>query len=397
MNTSTLRKFSVLSLALLTAFAVNARAQAPFPNASHNHGTKTRNHVLAPPPGALWYNGDFDFVDGLTNEQDTFASGYAHIYDNFDVTDGGGWDLTSVFSHDLISTTVIGASWEIRSGVSGGNGGTLVASGSTSSPSVVPTGNNAFGFDEFEVSVPVDVHLDPGTYWLNVTPIGNLDGNRSFNSTTDGTNCVGTPCGNDDTAFLDSDLFGANFEPVADFGAQFHDFSMGVIGNVGGGPLVLQSVASRKTHGGAGKFDVTLPGVDPRKGPATFVFTFSNTLASVDSSSTSCGSITATKLSGRTYSVMLDSSACNQQNVTVTLSGIHDTLGQTLTSAEGTAGLLLGDVDGDGTVTAADEASINMHLREPVTSSNFRNDVLNNGQINAMDRRTTKSHKGDGL
>ena len=71
-------------------------------NAAHNHGKVIRNHILAPPPGSLWYNGDFNFVDGLTNEQDTFAPGFAHIYDNFNVTDGGGWDLTSVFSHDLI-------------------------------------------------------------------------------------------------------------------------------------------------------------------------------------------------------------------------------------------------------------------------------------------------------
>ena len=243
----------------------------------------------------------------------------------------------------------------------------------------------------------MDVHLDPGTYWLNVTPIGSLDGGRSFDSTTDGTNCVGTPCGNDDTAFLDSDLFGANFEPVADFGSQFHDFSMGVIGEVGGGELVLRSVASRKTHGGAGKFDVTLPGVDPRMGPGSIVFTFSNTLDSVDGVSASCGTVTGTILSGRTYSVKLDSRACNEQNVTISLTGIHDTLGQTLASADGTVGILIGDVDGDGTVTQADENSVNSHLREPVTTSNFRNDVINNGQINAMDRRLTKKSKGDSL
>lgn len=370
-------------------------------NAAHNQGTVTRNHVLAPPPGSLWYNGDFNFVDGLTNEQDTFAPGYAHIYDDFNVTDGGGWDLTNVFSHDLIlfSNHIIGASWEIRSGVSSGHAGTLVASGSTSSPSITPTGNSAFGFNEYEVSVAVDVHLDQGTYFLNVTPIGNNsgDGNRSFDSTTDGANCVGTPCGNNAMSFLNSDLFGANYEPTSDFGSQFHDFSMGVIGEVGGGPLVLRSVVSRKTSGGAGKFDVTLPGTEPRKGPGSIVFTTSNTLASVDSAASTCGSITSTKLSGRTYSVALDSRTCNGQNVTITLTGLHDTMGQTLASASGTVGYLIGDVDGDGSVTQADVDSVNGHLRQPVTTSNFRNDVLNNGQINAMDRRTTKSHVGDHL
>ena len=94
-----------------------------------------------------------------------------------------------------------------------------------------------------------------------------------------------------DTAFLDSDLFGANFEPVADFGSQFHDFSMGVIGDISGGPLELRSAASRKTDGGYGKFDVTLPGVEPRDGEGSIVFTFSNTLDSVDSVSSSCGTV----------------------------------------------------------------------------------------------------------
>ena len=198
-------------------------------------------------PGLLWYNGDFDGVDGLTNEENTFATGFSHIYDDFTVTDSGGWDITSVFSDNLMSTTASSVTWEIRSGVSANNPGTLVASGSTVTPVITPTGRSGFGFTEFMVEVTgLSVHLDPGTYWLNVTPVDNLDGGRSFDSTTSGTNCVGTPCGNNDTAFLDSSLFGAFFEPVATFGSQFHDFSMGVNGTVsggGGGNLKLKAGA----------------------------------------------------------------------------------------------------------------------------------------------------------
>jgi len=198
-------------------------------------------------PGLLWYNGDFDGVDGLTNEENTFATGFSHIYDDFTVTDSGGWDITSVFSDNLMSTTASSVTWEIRSGVSANNPGTLVASGSTVTPVITPTGRSGFGFTEFMVEVTgLSVHLDPGTYWLNVTPVDNLDGGRSFDSTTSGTNCVGTPCGNNDTAFLDSSLFGAFFEPVATFGSQFHDFSMGVNGTAGcqgGGNLKLKAGA----------------------------------------------------------------------------------------------------------------------------------------------------------
>ena len=190
-------------------------------------GTPTPTPTITPtatptpsttPTGALWYNGDFDFVDGLANEQDTFAQGYSHIYDDFNVPDSDGWNVTSVFSHDLISTSVIGATWEIRSGVSNGNGGTVVASGTTVTPVITPTGNNAFGFDEFQVEVTgLNVNLDGNgaTYFLNVTPIGSLDGGRSFDSTTSGANCIGTPCGNNSNSFWDSDLFGVFFVPTS--------------------------------------------------------------------------------------------------------------------------------------------------------------------------------------
>ena len=42
-----------------------------------------------PPPGALWYNGDFNDINGLANERDTsLGSGqYASVYDDFNVPD----------------------------------------------------------------------------------------------------------------------------------------------------------------------------------------------------------------------------------------------------------------------------------------------------------------------
>src|SRR5438874_2687705 len=71
-------------------------------------------------PGALWYNGDFNGVNGLANEENTsLGSGqFASVYDNFIVTDAGGWNVTSAFSDNLSNTNVTGATWEIRTGVS---------------------------------------------------------------------------------------------------------------------------------------------------------------------------------------------------------------------------------------------------------------------------------------
>src|SRR5438034_9606337 len=183
----------------------------------------------------LWYNGDFNGVNVLANEDNTaLGSGqFASVYDDFNVP-SGGWTLTAVFSDNLSSTTITGALWEIRQGISEGNGGTLIASGMTMTPVVTPTGRSGFGFTEYMIEViGLNVSLAPGTYWLNVTPIGNLSG-RSVDSTTSGTNCVGTPCGNNMNAFFNSNFFGANFTSTSNEG-QPTDFSMGVEGTTGGG------------------------------------------------------------------------------------------------------------------------------------------------------------------
>ena len=116
-----------------------------------------------PTTGPLWYNGDFDGVNGLANEQDTSlgAGQFASVYDNFNVT-GTGWTITEVFSDNLSSTNVTGANWEIRTGMSAGNGGTLVASGTTVTPVVTPTGRSGFNFTEFQVKVTgLNVVLPP--------------------------------------------------------------------------------------------------------------------------------------------------------------------------------------------------------------------------------------------
>ena len=186
-----------------------------------------------PSGGVLWYNGDFNGVNGLANEQNTLV-GQSSIYDNF-IVPAPGWHVTGVFSDNLLNTTVTGANWEIRSGVSEGNGGTVVASGTTATPVVTPTGRSGFGFTEFMVEVTgLSVDLAPGTYWLNVTPIGN-GGGRSFDSDTSGTNCVGLPCGNDDNAFINSSDFGFVFHNTSSGDVGQPDFSMGVEGTVGGG------------------------------------------------------------------------------------------------------------------------------------------------------------------
>jgi PEP-CTERM motif len=213
-----LLRAALLALALTAAFALNTPA------------------IAQAPPGSLWYNGDWNFVNGLANERDNIVS-QAAVYDNFTGPTAAGtmWDVTALFSDNLLSaTTVTGADWEIRTSVSEGNAGALVAHGTTNSPLVTPTGRFVGTEVEYMVEVTglsVFLPLLPSGqfYWLNVTPVNSTG--RSFNSTTSGTNCVGTPCGNDQNAFFNSTYFGAYFTSTSNEG-QPYDFSNGVIGTV---------------------------------------------------------------------------------------------------------------------------------------------------------------------
>jgi hypothetical protein len=213
--------------------AASAAAAALMPGQRSLQIHKSPRHVSG---SVLWYNGDFNGVNGLANEDNTsLGSGeFASVYDDFIVPSGPGWSVSAVFSDNLENTNVTGATWEIRQGISEGNGGTLIASGMTMTPVVTDTGRGGFGFQEFMIEVTgLNVSLPPGTYWLNVTPIGDLTG-RSFDSNTSGANCVGTPCGNDLNAFFNSNFFGATWQNTSEQG-QATDFSMGVEGSISGG------------------------------------------------------------------------------------------------------------------------------------------------------------------
>ena len=203
---------ALLALVLTAAFALNANAVT------------------------LWYNGDFNGVNGLANEKNTIVS-QAGVYEDFNVTGGPAWHVTNVFSDNLMTAgeVITGADWEIRTGVSAGNAGTLVASGLNAPVTVTLTGRVGFGFPEqmvvvngLNLTLPA---LAAGQhYWLNVTPIDGGSG-RSFNSTTSGANAIGQPPGNDQNAFFNSTFFGAFFTPTSSQN-QPYDFSNGVIGTV---------------------------------------------------------------------------------------------------------------------------------------------------------------------
>lgn len=189
----------------------------------------------------LFYGGDFDpnnpNANGLANENDAIVGGNpygAAVYQNFIVPNGQNWTIHGLFSNDLMSITAGTAYWEIRSGVSEGNGGTLIASG-TGADIMTPTGRSGFGYTEFNNLVTgLNISLGAGTYWFTVVPQSPNQAGRSFNSNTFGLNSVGSSMS--DLQFFNSAFFGANFTN-ADNEGVFPNFSDGVIGTNGGGQV----------------------------------------------------------------------------------------------------------------------------------------------------------------
>ena len=233
-----MKKFVVMSMFALLFFAVAASAGdniTPLASTSPCQANCANNSTGGGslPPGTLFYGGDFDpnnpNANGLANETDAIVSGSpygAATYQNF--TLGSNSTVTGLFSNNLSGLNPATGYWEIRTGLTEGNGGTLIASG-TGPMSQTPTGRTGFGFAEYTDQVDgLNLNLNGGTqYWMAVVPNDPNNPNRSFNSNTFGLNSVGTQ--QSDNQFFNSAFFGANFTN-ADTQGVFPTFSQGVVG-----------------------------------------------------------------------------------------------------------------------------------------------------------------------
>jgi len=191
----------------------------------------------------LFYSGDFNGINGLFNDFG-YAGVSGQIYDNV-LVGGGGWNVTSVFTNNLFyGTSYINSYWEIRSGMSPGNGGTLIASGVGSylngTAQAFYNGQNGFGLYGFTWETDgLSVHLNPGQYWIEDTPVSYHGYGLTYESTTSYSGCVNCSAHQDNNAYWNSPLQGYNWVPpsqICGTAPSFacNNFSFGVGGTSGG-------------------------------------------------------------------------------------------------------------------------------------------------------------------
>jgi hypothetical protein len=174
--------------------------------------------------------------------------------------------------------------------------------------------------------------------------------------------------------------------------------------------LQLVDVVSEKTHGTAGTFDIDLPlsghpGIECRTGGAAgdyeLVFTFTNPLKSVGSATVATGTGTIARdgvdCSNPYHYIVKLTGVTNGQVITVSLGNIQDTLGNLISSASVSMGVLIGDVNASGLVDSGDVFLVRQQTGQNASSSNFREDVNATGLIDSGDVFLTRQHTATSL
>jgi hypothetical protein len=169
-------------------------------------------------------------------------------------------------------------------------------------------------------------------------------------------------------------------------------------------PLAVTGVVSRKTHGAFGTWDIAIDNSQPIAGAVSvdpraigaghkIVFSFNDnvaaagTAACVDAANAPVGSASAVAV-GTTVEVTLTGVPDNKR-VTVSLSGVNGG-----TNVGASMGFLVGDVNGNRSVTSADILAVKGRDGQNVNAGNFRYDVNVSGNISLTDAVLTHGNAG---
>lgn len=247
----------LLAVTVITLFTMAALAlKAKTPTTSqHLRGNPNASYKTAPqgiPPSlcspCLFYGGDLDTNDfnaaGMSDENTLLITSGSNTYGA--ITIPRTVTVTGILFNVQASTAFDPqtATYDIRSGMSDGNGGTEIASGS-GAIKVAATGRNFLGFNEFTVEVDLasPQTLSAGTYWFSMQPqcTNTLDGSCSVgrifvSNTTSQTNNVAGWVQPLHQLFFNSDFFGFTYTNWCDSSLGFNPhqcafLSFGLVGN----------------------------------------------------------------------------------------------------------------------------------------------------------------------
>jgi hypothetical protein len=179
----------------------------------------------------------------------------------------------------------------------------------------------------------------------------------------------------------------------------------GLVGNSSGnapcGPA--PTAVSRKVHGGAGTFDIPLPltgaaGVEDRTGNGGVAGTHTIVLSYTTPPTGVTASVAAHNPGAGTGTVA--STSVSGNDLIVNLSGVSDKQVLTLSTSGGSVspavvpiGFLVGDVNGNHSVSGSDVAQAKAQVGTP-TATTFRSDVNASGATNSTDIAIVKAAAG---
>lgn len=173
---------------------------------------------------AQFFGGYGDGLSSLATGKNVIGPALRIVYDDFTFDLAG--DITSF---DLVGLNNTGSPvamyYEIRTGMSPGNGGTLLFSGTTSGATISPLPTDgSFGtppsgsgqYVRYTGGFPggSPLHLGAGTYWIGLAPL------QSFGSldvaSTQGFLSIGHPINNGNAFYYDSSNAALNFVSMGD-------------------------------------------------------------------------------------------------------------------------------------------------------------------------------------
>jgi hypothetical protein len=253
-------KTTLFAVAFVVALTLSASAAQKKPATSQHRAGNPSVQVgpikdsPSPAPPALcnpclFYGGDINVGDinaaGLSDEN-TVLIPASSTYGAVNVPEGVTATVWGIVFNVQASAAFdpMTGTYDIRTGVSDGDGGTSIASG-TAPIRVQATGQNFLGLNEYTIAVklPSAVVLTPGEYWFNLTGTctGTTDGScgvfRQFVSNTTGeTNNLHGSWQPVHEMFLNSSFFGFTYTNWCDSSlglnvAQCAGLSFGVIGS----------------------------------------------------------------------------------------------------------------------------------------------------------------------